>query len=290
MKFSKGFSSLFTRFLFFYFGLVFLLFLVTLAHGKVIYSLYPFAVPLELALFFFLVSRHGLLRFAPEKDCLLPAAIAFSFFLLFLFLRVLFLEAELIFRETLTVLSAFFLALSLFGPANCLKILREYGKEVLLSLAFFFVLHLVFFLVHFFWLELSLPGLYLAKGMLEFSFGSAILKPDAIPVLGTQEFSVKIVQYCAGIESLILFVFLFFAGWLTDFFSLHRKKMLFALLFGSALIYLLSVLRLYIIVASGHLISTGFAVKFVHPISALFLFIAFFLAYWLLVFRWAKIR
>jgi exosortase/archaeosortase family protein len=124
--------------------------------------------------------------------------------------------------------------------------------------------------------------------LLKLSFESVKIKTGIIPSIGVNDFAVTIFYGCEGTQSLILFIFLYLLASAMEWNSINKKRFALSLLIGSISMILLNILRIYFIMLSGIFISKNFAIKTVHPITALIFFIIFFTVYWKISFKYLK--
>ena len=181
---------------------------------------------------------------------------------------------------------------SLVGWYNLGKTLQAFKKELLLSTLFLGFVAFLWQVFYTHWLYLGTFTATLVARLLDLSFGSAVLdlsNPE-FPIVGRQPFIAIIYPECSGIQSLLLFSALFFLAWATDFSAIDRRKALAAYALGMLGMFLVTVARIYLIIAAGILFSVDFAVQFVHSAISLLLFILYFAFYWRLAFRRIQVR
>lgn len=285
IKLKKGFKLLIAKFVVFYLITFFILSYLNSINFKVIYSIFPFLIPLELGLFLFLLAREKFFEINEFKikffDLLfiIPSII-------FFFLR---LNSVWQFRDFFSAIAFFFLALSVFGFDSAKFVWKNCRKEAMIALLFFSAYRIFFIATLQFWTLLAKFSASIVQWLLSFSFPqSKLVVENGLIRLGYSKFDVIVAQECAGIESLVLFFVMYLVAASIEFKKLNKKRFVFALIFGLILLFVLSIFRLYIIMISGLLVDPFFAVQVVHKYSALIIFTAFFLIYWNYSFKWVK--
>jgi len=280
----KGFRNLLLKFAVFYVIAFFILSYLNSINFKVIYSIFPFLIPLELGLFFFLLAREKFFEI-PEMKIkifdflfLIPSAI-------FFFIR---LNSGWWLKDVFSVIAFFFLALAIFGFETARFAWNNAKKEGFIALFFFSAYRVFFVLTLNFWTQLAFFSAWIVQQLLLFSFPDSQLSFDGLIRLGNNKFDVIVAQECAGIESMVLFFVMYLVAGSLEFKKIDKKRFALALVFGIILFFLLSIIRLYFIMLAGLLIDPVFAVQVVHRYTSLLFFVVFFLVYWHYSFKWLR--
>ncbi|MDO8537280.1 MAG: archaeosortase/exosortase family protein [archaeon] len=284
IELKKGFRFLLIKFAVFYFLAFIILSYLNSIGGKAVYSIFPFLIPLELGLFLFLLAKEKLLEI-PEFKIKVFDFLFIIPSILFFFIRI---NSVWEFRDVFSVIAFFFLAIAIFGKETTKFVLNECRKEIIIALLFFSAYRIFFIATLQYWNVLALFSASIVQWMLSLSFPQSQLTFDGLIRLGYAKFDVIVAQECAGIESLVLFFVMFLVAASLEFKKLNKFRFVFALIFGLILLFILSILRLYLIMLTGLLIDPFFAVRIVHPYSSLIIFVGFFLIYWNYSFKWVK--
>lgn len=165
-----------------------------------------------------------------------------------------------------------------FGVKFVQYFLTEFKKEVGvcigLSIGFYFAIFRVWNL----WPYLSDIVLAVVKWLFSLTF--PLVRVGVNRRILVQDFAVSIDQACSGIESIFLFSALYVLIAVLDWKKFHKIKLL--LLFVPALIglFLVNILRVYILILIGVLISPQLALQLFHTYAGLVLFVIYFFLFW----------
>ena len=242
----------------------------------------------EFALIFSHLARKKLGRALSEYTPPAPRhSLVLGLFALAAFGVRLALSGQALWRVPFSAIGLFLLLASLLGFKALRQTASAFRRELLISAAFFGFLTLLWNTFYTHWLYLGTFTATVVAKLLDATFGNAVLdlsNPE-LPVVGRQPFVAVIYPECSGIQSLILFTALFILAWAVDFQEIDKRKAFAAYLLGMTGMFIVTVLRIYFIIAAGVLFSVNFAIQFVHSTISLVLFVLYFAAFWRLALR-----
>ncbi len=175
-----------------------------------------------------------------------------------------------------------------FGIKFVKYFLSEFKKEIGvclgLSIGFYFAIFKVWNL----WPYLSDMVLAAVKWLFSLTF--PIVRTGVNRRILVQDFAVTIDQACSGIESIFLFSSLYLLIALLDWKKLNKTKLF--LLFFPALagLFLVNILRVYILILIGVVISPQLALQLFHTYAGLVLFVVYFFLFWKVFYKNLIIR
>jgi exosortase/archaeosortase family protein len=150
-----------------------------------------------------------------------------------------------------------------------------------------FALFLVgyFFLIQFFQKIWLVMGNFVATAvyhMLDLTFDNVVLQygTNLGPRLGVGKFVVGISDACSGIDSLLLFLSLYFVLLVLDWSRMNKKRMLILLPIGIVMTIAYNLVRVYLILLVGILYDPVFAVDFFHTNAGWVMFLIVFIIFW----------
>jgi exosortase/archaeosortase family protein len=162
------------------------------------------------------------------------------------------------------------------------KFFKEFKKEIIIFIIIAIILYNALITFQRQWLLLSSGITTILAWLLSlfYSTVSTAMNASGGPILRAEGFGVSIGPPCSGIDSMLLFI-AFFAA----LFTLDRKiirKWLYGLFFiiGLAGVYVINVLRLFLLMLAGIYISPRFAVGLFHTNAGWILFVLYFLLYY----------
>jgi len=244
----------------------------------------------EFLLVFGLLARRRLLRPAffptfhpPSLRVSLPFA---GLTMLLFWLRLSIPDAGLN-RIVFSMFGLLALFLALFGFSFARHFSQAFRKELFLAAVFFAAVNFLWQAFYTHWLFLGGFTASIVAWLIGLTFGSPVLdlsNPE-LPIVGRQPFVAVIYPECSGIQSLILFTAFFVLALAVDYASIDKRKASIAYLLGMAGMFVVTVLRIYLIIAAGVLFSVDFAVQFVHSAISLVLFVFYFALFWKFAFR-----
>jgi exosortase/archaeosortase family protein len=176
------------------------------------------------------------------------------------------------------VIGVFLLVSSLFGFGFLKQVWRNSKKELFFSVVCCFVIYFFYGLSFSLWVYLSKITSFLVYWLLKLSFLSPFLDLSNVsaPSVGSSGFVVTVADVCSGIESLSLFTFLFFVVLVFDWKKLNFWNVVPVFLVGLFGVFLLNVLRIYLLILVGTFVSRTFALTLFHSFAAMLLFIFYF--------------
>lgn len=162
------------------------------------------------------------------------------------------------------------------------KFFKEFKKEIIIFTIIAIILYNALIIFQKQWFVFSSGITRILASMLSFFYStvSTTMNASGGPILRAQGFGVSIGPPCSGIDSMLLF-FAFFAA----IFALDNKRIkkgLYILFFimGLAGVYVINVLRLFLLMLAGIYISPEFAVGLFHTNAGWVLFVLYFLLYY----------
>lgn len=162
------------------------------------------------------------------------------------------------------------------------KFFKEFKKEIIIFAIIAIILYNALITFQKQWFVFSSGITRILASMLSFFYStvSTTMNASGGPILRAQGFGVSIGPPCSGIDSMLLF-FAFFAA----IFALDNKRIkkgLYILFFiiGLAGVYVINVLRLFLLMLAGIYISPEFAVGLFHTNAGWVLFVLYFLLYY----------
>lgn len=188
--------------------------------------------------------------------------------------------------HAITILSPLLILVGVFGVEFCIYFVKQFKKEILICLAISIIFDIAIFQVWRLWPYLSAIVLHSVYGLFKLSFPVVYTFPPR--TLLVQNFAVSIEESCSGIDSIFLFSTLYIMIAFLDWKVLNHKKLL--LLFLPALIglFFVNILRVYLLVLIGVVISPILALKLFHTYAGMLLFIIYFIVFWKLLYDWMK--
>jgi len=179
-------------------------------------------------------------------------------------------------------LAALLFLVAVFDSDYLNNFFKNFKKEIIIFIIIAIVLYNLLITFQKQWLIFSSGITKILSWMLSlfYSTVSTTMNASGGPILRAEGFGVSIGPPCSGIDSMLLF-FAFFAA----LFALDRKiikKGLYALFFiiGFAGVYIINVLRLFLLMLAGIYISPDFAVGLFHTNAGWILFVLYFLLYY----------
>lgn len=161
---------------------------------------------------------------------------------------------------------------------------KNYGSLILsytLSLVTFFLASVGSLI----WFYMANNIAFVAENLLKLvGFENVVNQPGLAPIVGTEEFFVRITALCSGTDSLILFAVMYFIFFAFDYDIMNKKKALWYFIIGIIGILIINTIRITALIYIGtH--DPEFALGAFHTNAGWFLFLIYFLIYWNLVYR-----
>jgi len=254
---------------------------------------------------FALISRYKLIKLKMykynKKQGLLFSIITLLFIISYLIVRyftaqntTITLQYHLLFFWAILI-NVILIFISMVIAIFNLQFIKDFIKDFKKELFFCSMLSL---LAYFFILKIRvswyLLGGFVARSvafLLRLSFNDVFLNiTNNTFTLGLGSFVANIGSPCSGIESISMFLLLYFLIFAYDYKILNKKRMFIVLLPGLIGTVLVNILRIYLLYLTGAFISPEFAIGMFHSNIGWVLFIVYFIVFWWFVYRWVKRR
>lgn len=237
---------------------------------------------------FFLLTREKIFQLQTGKyDRRNLLFIAASFLLIPLFFplaRTLLAESSFASNLPLTltlhgvlITSAALLIPGVFG----IKFLRDFftlfKKEITVCLIISAVYDLMIFRVWKLWPYFSNLVLYSEKFLFSLTFANVSLTPPL--TLTVEKFTVRIAEACSGLDSLFIFSSLYLIIGILDWRKMDKMKLILLFFPVAAGLVLVNILRVYLLILIGVVISPDLALSLFHTYAGMVLFIIYFLIF-----------
>jgi exosortase/archaeosortase family protein len=195
------------------------------------------------------------------------------------------LPLALITHATLILIPAFLL-LGIFGFNFLNSFAKRFRREILICLSISIVYDIAIFYVWTLWPIFSDGVLQSVRFLLSLTSSNVqVIQPRTLVV---NNFAVSIEQACSGLDSLFLFSSLYLLIAVLDFKEFNKKKLIGMIIPAAIGLYLINILRVYILVIIGAYVSTSLSVNLFHTYLGMVLFIIFFFVFWKLFYLWIK--
>lgn len=189
----------------------------------------------------------------------------------------------------LTILFVVMLGISVFG-LECIKyFLKKYRKGIILfvvlSIAFFFIMLLIQNL----WTLFSGVVTKILFYVFSMFFDDVTYRPNTIsltmnggggPLLGINNFKAIVGKPCSGIDSFLLFTSLYALIVMLDYKRLKKIPSIVAFTIGIIGMFLINVMRIFLLFIIGAFIDRDFAIGMFHSNIGWILFIIYFFIFW----------
>ena len=189
-------------------------------------------------------------------------------------------------RYLFPMATVIFLGLSLYG----MRFTKKFFKSLLISFVLAFAIFHISFLFQYCWRFFSTLVTVIVHFLLQLSFPDTFMNLSApvAPRLEAAGFGGSIETPCSGIESLSLFILLYTLIIVIDRKLINKKRVVIAFIFGLPGMFLVNVLRIYLLFLAGILINPQFATHQFHTNIGWVLFLAYFAIFWLLSYNWLR--
>jgi exosortase/archaeosortase family protein len=192
-------------------------------------------------------------------------------------------------KDLTLILGTIFLFIAVFGKKFSLYFVKKFKKDIRISIMIFALA--LFLIVEFqkLWVYFSYAVSKIVYFLLSLTFNSTLTFDGTLPYLGIiNNFVVGIGKPCSGIDSMLMFIFLyvFITGY--DWKVLNKKKLAIMFIPGIISVFLLNVIRIYLLITIGAFVSQGFAIGFFHTNASMILFLGYFILFWGLLYKWMK--
>jgi exosortase/archaeosortase family protein len=162
---------------------------------------------------------------------------------------------------------------------------KSYKKDILISLlvgAGFYVLLLA---VYSLWTLLSAIVLHSVRWLLA---NINNIKVSVLPprTLLLSRFGITVAEYCSGIESIALFSGLYAFIGVLDWAKLNKKKFFGIFVPALLVLFLLNILRVYLLILGGYYINEHIAFSLFHTYAGMVFFILYAAVFWAASYKW----
>lgn len=191
-------------------------------------------------------------------------------------------------KELTLILGSIFLFIAIFGLKFSSSFIKKFKKEIGISIILFILA--LFLIVEFqkLWVYFSHIVAKVVYFLINLTFNATLTFMGNSPNLGINNFIVNIGKPCSGIDSMLMFIFLytFIIGY--DWKILNKKKAIIMFIPGIISVFTLNIIRIYLLLTVGAFISSSFAIGFFHTNASMILFLAYFALFWKLFYKWMK--
>ena len=179
-----------------------------------------------------------------------------------------------------------FLALGVFGLKFIKKFTQTFTRQLTIcagiSVGFYFAIFQVWKL----WPYLSSIVLRVTHWMFSLTFDHVLVFPPLTLVV--EDFAVRIEQACSGVDSIFLFSALYILIGILDWKLFDHKKIILTFIPALIGLFLINILRVYILILIGVLISPELTIKLFHTYLGMILFVIYFAVFWKVLYSWMK--
>ncbi len=190
-----------------------------------------------------------------------------------------------IIKAVLLIFYLLFLILAIFN----IKTIKEFFKVFKKQIPIFSIIFVFYYLaVHYslkLWPFFSKIVAIVTEKFFSLFYTTKLSFASTGPKLTIEDFKVIIGAPCSGIDSMLLFLTLFFLIFFLDYRRLNKKNMLLLFIPGLLGIFLFNIARIFILLLVGLYISKDFAVGLFHQNIGWLLFIIYFIFFYLITKR-----
>lgn len=184
------------------------------------------------------------------------------------------------------VLIPVFLALGVFGPHYISKFIKTFKRELAVCAAISTVFYFAIFYVWKLWPYLSSMVLYSTHWLFSLTFGQVRIVPPFTLIV--ESFAVRIEQACSGVDSIFLFSSLYILIAILEWKTFNHKKIVLTFLPALIGLFMVNILRVYLLILIGVLISPELTIKLFHTYLGMVLFIVYFILFWKFLYKWMR--
>lgn len=185
--------------------------------------------------------------------------------------------------HTLMILSIVFAALAVFGVANSKRLLMTFRKEIVVSLAIAGIFYVFLTVVYSLWKYLAYLVLHAVAWLLDISGLTVTVVPEFTILL--DKFGVTVEKYCSGIESIALFSGLYAIVGILDWHKLNKKRYFLVFPIALGILFLLNILRVYILILAGYHINIELAFSLFHSYAGMIFFMVYAGLFWMVMYK-----
>lgn len=175
------------------------------------------------------------------------------------------------------------LLVGIFGPAFVRAFVRQFARSIVAAICVSLFLDVMIFQVWKLWPVFSTGVLVSVQWLLSLTFNHVNHVPPYLLAVGS--FAVEIEQACSGLDSLFLFTALYVMVGIVDYRRLNMAKLVYTYLPAALGMYLVNILRVYMLMLIGILISPTLAIRLFHTYAGMVLFIVYFAAFWSMMYK-----
>lgn len=173
-------------------------------------------------------------------------------------------------KELILISGTLFLVLASFGIKFSKDFIKKFKKEIGFSILIFILA--LFLIIQFqkLWVYFSFIIAKIVYYLLDLTFNASLNFSHSYPSLGINDFIVGIGKPCSGIDSMLMFIFLyvFIVGY--DWKVLNKKKAFTMFIPGVISVFFLNIIRIYLLLVIGTYVSPTFALGFFIQMPAWF--------------------
>lgn len=184
------------------------------------------------------------------------------------------------------VLIPVFLGLGIFGWDFLKRFYRQFRKEIFICIALSGVLFVSIFQIWKLWPYLSSIVLQVQYLIFSSFLGNVFIIPPM--TLFVDKFAVEIGEACSGIESIFLFSVLYIFISVLDWKKLNLQKVVLFYPFLLAGLFIVNIIRVFILIMVGLLISPQIMAALFHTYLGMVLFIVYFLLFLKFIYKRLK--
>lgn len=185
-------------------------------------------------------------------------------------------------------LTLVFLGLAVFGYNFTKHFINKFKKEASLFIVLFLIIYILSNYVQKSWHYFSFIVAKSVSWLLSLISVSTLNFQGHLPLIRFKEFAVAIDSPCSGIESIFLFIMFYLFITCFDWNVLNKKKLALLFIPGVISVFLLNILRIYLLILIGAYSSPSLALGLFHTNASWILFIAYFILFWGVLYKWMK--
>lgn len=170
-----------------------------------------------------------------------------------------------------------------FPAKNIRTYVKEYKKQLLACVAISIAFDFGIFQVWKLWPIFSNIVLIAVRWLFLLTY-SDVYTPGQLTIY-VHGFGVRILEACSGVDSLFMFSALYIIIGILDWKKFNHRKLIIMFFPAAAGLFLVNILRVYIIILAGVVISPVVTEQLFHTYAGMILFIAYFGAFWALMYR-----
>lgn len=197
-----------------------------------------------------------------------------------------FLVFFIILRYLLLALAILFFSLAVLGYGHIKSLVKNFKKELGISAMTTIILVIFSILIQNAWSFLSSTITTVEYFLLKLFFRDAIRYSNYD--IGVNNFVVNIGKVCSGIESILLFTFLYLIIFFLDRKKINYKRMLLIYPLGLFGVFIVNIIRIFLLLLIGILYSPTIAVGVFHTNAGWILFIMYFGIFWYGVYKFVR--